>query len=626
MYTDKTRLTNFGGDKSAYPVYLTLGNFDKDVRSKLSNRALVPIAFLPIVKWADADQGKTSIHGLLNARLFHQCMEIVLKPLEALSRDGREYGDAFGNVRMCFPRIAVYSADYPEQTLIACVGAKSSPHFEAQANQLGNSLPEPRRVTEGHLAKIKSFRRRNRDKDIWAQLKAAKKEDLNGVLYPFWENHISIDLSVWFGPDNLHGIDRFWRDHPFRWGQYLVGVREYDTRLKSLQPEVGFRHYAEGVGHLKQWTGRVDKELQRSFVAIVEGAEGVPKDAVYAFRALQDFITLAKYDTHTSETLMHLGMRLTHFHVKKEIFSKTGARRGTSGAKAHFNIPKLCALHNYFGSILRIGTAPQHSTEFGERAHRQYAKIPFSQTNHKNYNSQICRILDRKDRLHQWKTFLSWNKLPPETLAKIVDASRTYSHPIGVRRRAGGYLNINAEGEDEEDEEEEDDNDDDDDKGDGDEGEDEDEDEVEVEATEPENTSSWSLVQKPHRRKCNLENLGETYDIKRFTGQLWKYTDELVETTNSTWHEEILCGCPGEHLVPCATAHIWKSLRLSVPSIQDPHLRHLRTIQALPPDEKGLPNGRGDTVLIRESPEAQQIGLKGALFNLVTHPWRSQLH
>lgn len=98
LYSDKTRLTKIGGDKSAWPVYITLGNFSKDVRTKLSNHAFIPIAFLPIAKWADASKGKQSCHGVLSSRLFHQCMKLVLKPLEKMAVEGRMMPDAFGKV------------------------------------------------------------------------------------------------------------------------------------------------------------------------------------------------------------------------------------------------------------------------------------------------------------------------------------------------------------------------------------------------------------------------------------------------------------------------------------------------------------------------------------------------
>src|SRR6202011_5167346 len=71
LASDKTSLSQFGGDKQAWPVYLTIGNISKGIRRQPSSHGSILIGYLPVTKLACFSEGAQA-----NAqyRLFHQAM------------------------------------------------------------------------------------------------------------------------------------------------------------------------------------------------------------------------------------------------------------------------------------------------------------------------------------------------------------------------------------------------------------------------------------------------------------------------------------------------------------------------------------------------------------------------
>jgi hypothetical protein len=138
--TDKTQLTQFSGGKSAYPVYLTIGNIPKAIRRKPSMKAAVLIAYLPIEKM---DQSKmTEVqHRSRVQRVFHEAMATVLKPLKDIGQEGVLMEGHDGDVRRVHPILSSYVADYPEQCLVSCTKYGTCFKCQCPSDDLSSSKP-----------------------------------------------------------------------------------------------------------------------------------------------------------------------------------------------------------------------------------------------------------------------------------------------------------------------------------------------------------------------------------------------------------------------------------------------------------------------------------------------------
>lgn len=381
------------GNRMAHPLLISLANIDAAVRSKTSLHAYLLLALLPIAKFIHKE---SRVRSLLQDRLVHQALDIVLSPLKIAASVGIMMSDPVGNLRYCFTPLASWIADTPEESLLSATSSKVSPVTTATSKQFGDSFRHPPRTGQSTLASIRTVCAQDDISDFKPFLKAIRALGLNGVLEPFWKGWPCSDPSDFITPEPLHHFHRMSWDHDAKWCIVAVGAAELDFRFSVLQVAVGYRGFLEGISKLKQVTGRDHRAVQRYIVGVIAGA--VPKEFLVAIRALTDFRYLAQAPSFTDESIKKVACALEEFHNHKDAILRAKARTGKNGPISSWEIPKLELLQSVAPSIRQSGAVMQWTADITEHAHVDEIKVPARAGNNQNYYSQISRHLDRLEK------------------------------------------------------------------------------------------------------------------------------------------------------------------------------------------------------------------------------------
>jgi len=120
--TDKTHLTNFSGDHHASARYLTISNIRIDIHYSPNMWGWVLLGLI-----------SCSLQGAKNTgEVWHSAVVTVLFPLQNLdiTRPSLKWTCADGFQRQCYPLLAAWVGDYPEQVMVVQVPYGSCPMCE----------------------------------------------------------------------------------------------------------------------------------------------------------------------------------------------------------------------------------------------------------------------------------------------------------------------------------------------------------------------------------------------------------------------------------------------------------------------------------------------------------------
>ncbi|KAG2353339.1 hypothetical protein BDR07DRAFT_1496432 [Suillus spraguei] len=392
LSSDKTNITNMTGARVAHPLLLGLTNIHMSTHTKLSSRAFLLTALLPIMEYLYSNQW---MRGMLENHLMHECLSIVLKPLMIAAEIRIMMSDPVGNVRHCFMPLAAYIVDTTEACMLACVHGKTSPFTLASYLEFGDDFCHPEHTCSITLQQLDSIT--VDPNDLEAYFQACKEYRLNGVHSPFWKDWLLTDPSVFVTPEPLHHWHKEFYDHDLQWCLIVVGVQELDFCISILQPTVGYRHFHGGISKLKQVMGRVHQDIQHYIIGLIAGA--APCQFVVAIRALMDVRYMAQSPLPDENLLVCIDRSLLIFHENKDIILSLGAQMGMKKPIDNWFIPKLELMQSITASSCKVGALIQWSADTTKHAHISEIKDPAWHTNNNDYDPQICRHLDCQEKL-----------------------------------------------------------------------------------------------------------------------------------------------------------------------------------------------------------------------------------
>ncbi|KZP20961.1 hypothetical protein FIBSPDRAFT_1021562 [Athelia psychrophila] len=318
---------------------------------------------------------------------------------------GVKMTSADGAIRLVFPLLAAYIADYPEQCLVACCKENSCPKCTVAPKERGGTATyRPRDPTET-AATIASH---------CAGLSPAEFGDQSlRPIKPFWEDLPHCDIFNCMTPDILHQLHKgVFKDHLVSWSTAatLGEEAEVDLRFRAMTPHPTLRHFKKGISLVSQWTGTEFKNMEKIFLGIIAGATSV--NVIRALRGVIDFIYYAHFQEHDDNSLAQLDAAWVMFHENKDIFVELEIRK-------HFNISKLHQMKHYFDMIRMHGTCDGYNSEGTERLHIDYAKMGYLASNKVGYIKQMTKWLYRQEAVYHFTLYLQWSV--PRYVAEIIN-------------------------------------------------------------------------------------------------------------------------------------------------------------------------------------------------------------
>lgn len=330
-------------------------------------------------------------------------MSEILSPIVEPGRNGIKMASGDGIIRHCHPIHACFIGDYPEQVLVTCTKTGECvqcPEPRDEIGDTGPNIPTGWRDLHTLLDALHNF---NDDPAVFFE--SCKELGVKPVTEPFWKDLPYAHIYRSITPDILHQLYQGVMKHAISWITEVFGAAEIDARCRRLPPNHNMRLFLKGISSLSRVSGTEHGQICQFLLALVLDIplqDRLDSGAlVRALRGLLDFLYLAQYPIHTTETLRYMDVALQSFHDNKHIFVSLGVRD-------NFNLPKLHFAKHYSRSIKLFGSTDNFNTEYTERLHIDLAKDAYAATNHKDEFPQMVLWLEQKEKMARHAKYVCW--------------------------------------------------------------------------------------------------------------------------------------------------------------------------------------------------------------------------
>ncbi|KAG1825461.1 uncharacterized protein BJ212DRAFT_1443604 [Suillus subaureus] len=315
--SDKTQVTMFC-NKTAYPIYLTIGNIPKEIRHKPSCGTHILLAYLPTTCLEHMTNKASCCRTIAN--LYHACLCRVLALLKPAGLDGVLMHSGDGALHCCHLLFTSFVGDYPEQLLATGIKFRECPKCDVKAKDTGsNMVPFHLRKLGEVLDALAAL-----DHGNLAFVCACATAGVRPIIHPFWEDLPFANIFWAITPDVLHQLYQGLIKHLLGWLSAAFGAAEIDTCCRWLPPNHHIHIFTKGITCLSHVSGAEHAQICCFILGIIIDIS-LPDnlDVSHLLRSVQgllDFLYLAQYPCHSSETLHSLDEALDLFHENKEIF------------------------------------------------------------------------------------------------------------------------------------------------------------------------------------------------------------------------------------------------------------------------------------------------------------------